>query len=50
MMTQKRRGFILMTSLGLSALIVIYTLGILPMKHHALLSVREQRQGLEKRL
>lgn len=47
---QKRQGFILLTSVGLSALILVYALGIFPLKQQVVLDLREERVAIEQRL
>lgn len=47
---QKRQGFILLTSVGLSALILVYALGIFPMKQQVILDLREERAATEQQL
>lgn len=49
MMNQSRRGFILLTSVGLSAMIILYGLTILPMKLQTIQLVRAERELLERK-
>lgn len=46
----KRKGFILMTSIGLSSLITIYAVGVFPIKQQAFLTMREERRILEHKI
>lgn len=44
--TSKRHGFILLTSVGLSTLITLYTLTIMPMKQQSILILYEEHKIL----
>ncbi|ELA07658.1 hypothetical protein WCNC_01605 [Weissella ceti NC36] len=47
-MIQKRKGCLLMTSIGLAMIISVATCLLLPIKQHEMLIVRDKRQYLEK--